>query len=409
MTRREPDRFWFGAVVCLCFAIFAMSPVLTACGPDASTEAAQEATPDSGTVTDQAVPKDESNPPADKEPPKEQDPGEQTSPEQPPTEGPPAEREPPKPTGLKINAASTKIIAPFDAVPGPDAKVVYYTAVTKDTEGESIGTLFSTAPDGKSKPKELAKGFSAPVGVMVSTDGKTVYVADIGSGVKEVDGVPEEGKVGGIFAVPSGGGKATLLKGTEGYKPRSMDLVKEKGTDVIYFTGFDTSDPENEIPGVFKVFTDNPGQVKTILKGKPFSDLGGVVVMGEDDVFVINTSSDGEDTETAVIRVTGGKATVFVTGIRVGSPAGMVTTTDKKTLLISGLADDGSGQAVVYQVDVASKKITPISKGLEGNENSGGVHRAHNRNTFAWSNCAMEDEDGNGAGTVYLIDAEPSK
>src|SRR5262245_45160833 len=79
--------------------------------------------------------------------------------------------------------AAAKGWPPFDAVPAPDAHFTYFTA-----NGSSGPAVYKVASSGGTVTA-LASGapLAAPWGLSISTDGQTLYVADIGA-EKSTDG-----------------------------------------------------------------------------------------------------------------------------------------------------------------------------------------------------------------------------
>jgi sugar lactone lactonase YvrE len=293
----------------------------------------------------------------------------------------------------RINAArpvGRALAKPFDATPTPDADGVFYTALIPPTaeDGASTGALFKLGTGAGSTPTMVAEGFNAPVGLAVSTDGQSVFVAD-------VSGTDETGRTEGglVYRVGASGGTPAELTGTIGYHPRALEVRNESGTDQLYFSG---NDPADGVAGVFRTTADGM-TISPVLKGAPLADPSGIALAANGDVFVADTV--GAEGEAGIYKISGGQATLLVGGLRVGYPAGVAISADGSHLLVSGHVADGA-QAAVYRVEIASAASTTITMGIEGNTVSAGVHRAHNKDTFAWANA---DPAG---GTVYLIGTE---
>src|SRR5437870_173662 len=87
--------------------------------------------------------------------------------------------------------------SPTDAVASPDGRTFYFAAWDMDKQP----TLFRVAAESGSAPAVLAAGdpLEAPLGLVLSCDGKTLYVADMG------------GEAGAILAAATAGGAATTL------------------------------------------------------------------------------------------------------------------------------------------------------------------------------------------------------
>jgi hypothetical protein len=65
---------------------------------------------------------------------------------------------------------------------------------------------------------------------------------------------------------------------------------------------------------------------------------------------------------------------------------------------VSGL-DPKSRTDRVFLVDAKSGEHSVITKPFSKFSAPAGLHRAHDKNTFAWA-----DSEANGAGTVYVLD-----
>ena len=271
--------------------------------------------------------------------------------------------------------AGIDLRSPFDAAPSPDGQTIFFTAQGSDGAQHA---LWKINFDGSGAPTELATGLVAPLGVVVSSDGATVFVGDGG----DEAGVDPD-KLGALFSVPANGGARTRITATEGFAIKGLDLVDDTG-DVITFTGRDPAD------GAVGVFSLIGGDVSLIAKGAPFSDPSGVARAANGDVYVVDTSG-GEDGRGVVFKVTAGVATVFASGLKTGFPAGTALNHDEDTLLVSGLDEDNN--ALVYVVDLATGAVDTVNTGLEGNDEAGGLHRSQSGDEFAW--C--------GKGTVYAI------
>src|SRR6185436_2547808 len=154
----------------------------------------------------------------------------------------------------------------------------------------------------------LASGepLAAPVGVSTSLDGATIFVADPGAGAG-----------GAILTVPSGGGAAAPLGGTEGYRPQGLTIAEIKGKEMLYFTGID---PSSGDAGLFSV-SPSGGTAVATATGSPFAEPGGVTVLANGDAYVADAAASSGFA--GVIAVKKGKASVFVERIGVGFPAGI--------------------------------------------------------------------------------------
>jgi hypothetical protein len=292
----------------------------------------------------------------------------------------------PEGPSVAMNAAANDAARsfPLDAAPSPDGKSVYYTAVSDNGNGDKLAGIFTVSADG-GDVTALTSGdpLAAPVGVTVSADGATLFVAD-----------PGAGNGGAILTAPTAGGIAAILAGTEGYRPQGVvlaDLKKPTKQTRLFFTGID---PTSGDAGLFDVDPAG-GTVTAVATGSPFGEPGGVVVLASGDAFVADGMTTGG--VAGVVKVSDGTASVFVDRIGVGFPAGITTTMDESTLIVSGL-DPATRTDIVYFVGVESKELSALTQTIGAFHEPAGLHRAHDTDVFAWA-----DSRANDTGTVYVL------
>jgi hypothetical protein len=88
----------------------------------------------------------------------------------------------------------------------------------------------------------------------------------------------------------------------------------------------------------------------------------------------------------------------MIEGLGVGFPAGIATTLDASTVLVSGL-DPVSRTDRVFVVNAMNGELSVIKEPFASFSEPAGLHRAHDTNTFAWA-----DSEANGEGTVYMVE-----
>jgi hypothetical protein len=179
--------------------------------------------------------------------------------------------------------------------------------------------------------------------------------------------------VGAVLSLASGGGTATSMAGTTGFRPRALDVVSDAGTDTIYFAG---SDATSGVPGVFKI---SGGAVSAVITDAALGDPSGVAATKAGDLYVANVSSYPAE----IIQVTAGAPANFVGGLKLGYPAGIALSQDESALLVSGINPD-TGTSIVYRIVIATKEITMVDQSISNNRESAGLHRAHDLDTYAW-------------------------
>jgi sugar lactone lactonase YvrE len=278
---------------------------------------------------------------------------------------------------IHVAANDPMIRGPLDATPSPNGGRVYYTAASY-ASGDPQPGVFTVAADG-GEPQALAVGdpLIAPAGISISLSGDTLYVADPAAS--------------SVFTLPASGGTPSELAGTAGYAPAGL-VVAEVGDEYLYFTG---RDPASGEAGLFRVAASG-GAVETLASGSPLRDPSGVAVGVRGEAYVVETG--GEAISAQVVRVSGGRAKIFLAGIGVGFPAGVTLTKDAKTLLVSGI-DPDTRRDVVYFADTSSGKVTRLTETVGAFAEAAGLHRAHDADVFAWA-----DSEANESGTVYVLE-----
>jgi sugar lactone lactonase YvrE len=286
-------------------------------------------------------------------------------------------------------ATSGAYSRPSDAVPNADGTTFYFVA-NGDHDSEAPAGVFST-PAAGGDVTILAQDLPlvSPFGISISADDSTLFVTDPGA----EDANDAQGQ---IFSLPASGGTPVALMGAAGTRPRSLDVFKDpSGVEQIAYGGLDPSDGS---PGLLQIPSAG-GAMQVVAKGDPFRDPSGVVIAKNGDAYVVDSSGDS-DSSAQVVLVHAGAASVFYTGLSVGFPAGVSLPTDESAVLVSGI-DPATGYAIVYAIDIATKNVATFQKGIEGNLNSAGLHRARNANIFSWADSTAGDS---AQGIVYRVE-----
>ena len=285
-------------------------------------------------------------------------------------------------------SSATTFHTPLDAALSPDGKKAYFIAIDSD----EAAVFTSNAPSTEA-PSKLAGGapLVSPFGIDVSSDGATLVLSDPGA---QLD--PEVRTRGELFSLSTTGGTPTVVSGASGYRPRGVVVIKESGADVIYFTGKDAT---SGLAGVFKLPLAG-GAVTTVATDAPFVDPSGLTVAADGTVYVLD-AADPESENARLIKISGGTASVMLSALAVGYPAGVALSQDEKTVLVSAL-DPQKRTDAVLRVPVAGGDVESVSTGIDGFEEPAGLHRAKNVDTFIWA-----DSHANSGGTVYVINKQP--
>lgn len=289
----------------------------------------------------------------------------------------------------KVASAGALYTTPWDASPDPDGNNVYFTASSAPATGAPTAGLFHIAlTDGKATGdvEKLSAGdlFTTPYGLAVSSDGAQIYVADPMAPAGN-------GKTGAIFVVPAQGGTPQPIAGTEGTAPRALEVAPkngaENGADVIYYSGLSHGQP-----AVIKIDASG-GKPTVIVSGSPLVEPGGIAIAKDGTIYVADRLGGGYGLAT-VFKIEGlnsghGKIDKIVGGFRSGDAViGATLLMDESALLISALApekDNSKDSAQVLVISLPSLNKVIINKTISANSGSGGLHRAHNANVFAWA------------------------
>lgn len=279
---------------------------------------------------------------------------------------------------------------PLDTVPTSDGGTFYFTAM-----GEAgMGVFKVSAAGGEATPVAVGDPFVSPFGIAISSDDRTLYIADAVAGhdANDPEGTTGPGR---IFALPAGGGAPMLVSGTIGSRPRGLELASEGGADVLYFAGHDPASGE---PAVLKIPAAG-GALSVVAKGAPLTAPSGVTVSRTGDLYVVNGAGT-ETTTAAVYKVSGGATSELVSGLHVGYPSGIAISMEGGDLFVSG-QDAAAGTVLVYRVKVATKEISSANQGIEANTDAGGLHRARSKDLFSWADLSG---GATGGGRVYRVE-----
>jgi hypothetical protein len=281
---------------------------------------------------------------------------------------------------LTMAASDQAARAPLDATPSPDGKRVYYLAL-----GDNQAGVFSV-PEAGADIETLALGapLIAPVGITVSIDGEQLFIAD--------SGVTTGASVGAIMVLPRAGGEARVLDGTVGYLPRGVVVAEVDGDEHVYFTALDVTHGKH---GLFRI-DPTGGSVEVLASGEPFVDPAGVTITESGDAYVIDALGSGA--AAGVVRVRDGNAVRVAEDLGVGFPAGIAATRDGSTVLVSGL-DPKSRRDRVFVVNTHTLEVSVIKGTFDDLVGSAGLHRAHQRDVFAWA-----DTEKGRVGAVYTLE-----
>lgn len=296
--------------------------------------------------------------------------------------------------------STTTFHAPMDATPDPDGNQIYFTAMSS----KGPGLFRSPATGGTVITLTVGAPLVAPVGLGTGTDGQQIYVADSGAVISTTQGIAAKvtlTNTGALFSLPSGGGKPTVIAGTEHTAPRGLTVVKENNMDMIYFTG---AAPDDGQPAIMKIPASG-GALTIFEKGGELVAPTGIAVSKTGFVYVADQAAAGAGLgilfrfKPHEHQARSSHREILADHVRMGSPAGITLTFDESLLLVSTLETNARTSQVLV-IDTTTRAQGIVNKIVGVNTASGGLHRAHNNNVMSW--CGVTAGTG-GQGIVYRI------
>lgn len=229
--------------------------------------------------------------------------------------------------------------SPTDAVASPDGRTFFFAAWDMDQQP----ALFQVSSEPDSTPKPLTAGapLEAPLGLVMSCDGSTVYVADMG------------GDTGAILAASIAGGPATALDATGLTRPGGLAM----GPDCKSL--FATGRLDDGTPALFQVPLAG-GAARVVYQGAPLVSPTGLHVDGQGVAWVMDHTAQGANGEGVLFAIPsdGSKATEVMSSLRMGTPGGVSLTAGGGTAVMP--TRDENGAAQLTSVDIATGAVTQL-------------------------------------------------
>ena len=229
--------------------------------------------------------------------------------------------------------------SPTDVVASPDGRSFYFAAWGMD----GVPGLFQVAAAPGSAASVLAAGapLEAPLGLVMSCDGKTLYVADLG------------GEAGAIIAASTAGGAPVPLAATGVSRPGGLALGPDCKT--LFVTGRLTDDT----PAVFALPVGG-GSARVIYQGAPLVAPTGLYVDSDEVAWVMDHRAQGQDGEGVLFAIPsdGSAAGEVASNLRMGTPGGVSLTAGGGTAVMATRDADGHGQLTT--VDIASGELAQL-------------------------------------------------
>lgn len=231
--------------------------------------------------------------------------------------------------------------SPTDAVASPDGKTFYFAAYDEANEP----TIYRVASAPGSTPEVLAASdpLEAPIGLVLSCDGKTLYIADIG------------GENGAIFALSTEAGGAVSDLGATGIV-RPASLAMRGDCKTLHAAG----KTEAGAPALFSLATQG-GPTSVIYQGEPLVSPTGMYVDNDGVTWLLDHRAAGEAGEGVLwaIPADGSTAKEVASDLRLGTTGGCSLTAGGGTAVIPTKDADGTSQ--LTSINIATGEKTQLA------------------------------------------------
>lgn len=244
------------------------------------------------------------------------------------------------PPATVTKVASGGFSSPSDAVSSPDGRTFYFTAYDDLKEP----AVFETAAEAGSTAAPLAIGapLEMPLGLVMSCDGGTLYIADSG------------GAEGAIFSLSTGGGAVADLGAIGVVRPGGLAMGPD--CETLFATGRTTDGS----PALFAISTGGGG-IRTVYSGEPLVSPTGVHVDNDGVAWVMDHLAHGAAGEGVLFAIPseGGTATEVISDLRMGTPGGVSLTAGGGVAVMP--TRDADGRTQLTSVAIASGEMQQLS------------------------------------------------
>jgi len=251
--------------------------------------------------------------------------------------------------------------SPSDAVSSPDGKTFYFTAYATDEDRSPAVFATSSEPGSTAEAIALGAPLDMPIGLVMSCDGDTLYVADSG------------GDTGAVFSMASAGGELADMAATVLTRPGGLAMGPDCRT--VYATGRTT----DGTPALFAIPTDGAA-ASIVYQGAPLVSPTGVHVDKDGVAWVMDHLAHGANGEGILFAIPsdGSAATEVISNLKMGTPGGVSLTAGGGTAVMPTRDDEGRAQ--LTSVDIASGEMQQLATPLS---DVGGLRTAREAGVFA--------------------------
>ena len=267
---------------------------------------------------------------------------------------------PSDPPTTVTEVASGGFQSPTDAVASPDGRTFYFAAWDMDQQP----ALFQVAAEPGSTATALATGdpLEAPIGLVMSCDGSTVYIADMG------------GEDGALLVASTSGGGISELGATGISRPSGLAMAPDCKS--LFASGR----LADGTPALFEVPLGG-GEARIVYQGEPLVAPTGLHVDDKRVVWALDHHAMGPEGEGVLFAVSaeGGTATPVVSNLQLGTPGGCSLTAGGGAAVIP--TRDAEGNAQLTSVDIATGAVHQLA--LPDVAEPAGVRTARKAGVFA--------------------------
>lgn len=224
---------------------------------------------------------------------------------------------------------------PMDAVASLDGSEFYFSAY----DALNQPALFKTTARAGAAVEVMHAGdpLESPTGLLLSCDGKTLYVADVG------------GENGAILSLAIGSGPAVDLLATGIVRPAGLAMGPDCGT--IYATGR----TDDGMPALFALSTAG-GAASPVWIGEPLIAPSGVHVDKDSVAWVMDHRAAGDAGEGVLFAIPadGSAATPVISNLRMGTFGGVSLTAGGGVAVMPTVDADGRGQLTSVEISTGA-------------------------------------------------------
>ncbi|HWO24462.1 MAG TPA: hypothetical protein VNO30_37210 [Kofleriaceae bacterium] len=230
--------------------------------------------------------------------------------------------------------------SPTDAVASPDGKTFYFAAHDEQNEP----AIFQVSSEPGSVPEVIAVGapLDMPINLVMACDGKTLYIADLGS------------ELGSVLSLPTTLGSAVSDLGATGIdRPGGLAMAKDCKT--LYATGrTDVGEP-----ALFSMSIDG-GAANVVYKGEPLVAPSGLHIDDQNVSWVMDNRAHGDAGQGVLFAIPsdGSAANPVASNLRMGTPGGVSLTAGGGTAVMPTRDENGAGQ--LTSVNIATGEMTQL-------------------------------------------------